>query len=91
MDLPLGRENFRSGFEELHSTEGENSAPSISFDIEQGLSSQTPSKYIKSEPGTQASQVSAPQKETRGRRGEGTVEGSFQGPLIVLIEPAGDE
>lgn len=51
MDLPLEREDFRSGFEELHSTEGENSALGISFDIEQGLSSQTPSKYIKSDTG----------------------------------------
>lgn len=51
--MPLGREDFRSEFEGLHSTEGENWAPGISFDIEQGLSSQTPSKYVKSGTGRQ--------------------------------------
>lgn len=55
---------FKPGFGEHHGTGSENPAPGMSFDFEQGFSARLSANTLCQTLGTQASHVSARQKET---------------------------
>lgn len=63
---------FKSGFEEHLPTGSENLAPGISFDFEQGLFSQTPSKHTLSDiRGHKPTQYQLPRKRPEVTDGRG--------------------
>lgn len=67
--LPLGREAFEPGFEEHRLTEGKNSAPDISIDFEQGLSSQTPTNILSQTLGDMGQpSASSPERDMKQER-----------------------